>query len=120
MMIAEGKKLWFAQAMIPDLPEAILSDYNAAQVEWVKRGEGTIWAFLIENEMLYTAEMQPIQKFISDGPFTSDLGAESPPRLGAFIGFKIVSSYMDRHRNITAREFMGNYHAQDILNLSGV
>jgi hypothetical protein len=118
MMLIEGKKLWFAKAMVPDMPETILLDYTDKQLEWAKRGEATVWAFLIENEMLYSSEMQPIQKFIGDGPFTSYFGAESPPKLGAFIGWKIISFYMNRYSDITPEMLMKNYNAQEILNRS--
>ncbi len=118
-MISQGKLLWFADAMLPDLPETILLDYTPTQWEWAVKGEAIVWAFLIENEMLYSTEMQPIQKFIADGPFTSYFGADSPPRLGAFIGWRIVTSYMNRHTDITPDKLMKNYNSQEILNQSG-
>jgi hypothetical protein len=105
--------------MMPRLPETILLDYPEMQWQWAKNSEATVWAFLIENEMLYSSEMQPIQKFISDGPFTSYFGAESPPRLGAFVGWKIISSYMNHHPDISPEQLMKNYNAQEILNNSG-
>jgi len=118
-MIGEGKKLWFVSAMIPDLPEAILFDYTPEQLDWATKGESIVWAFLIENELLYSTDMQHSQKLISDGPFTSYFGAESPSRLGVFIGYKIVSSYMDRQKEISLTQLMRNYNAQEILNKSG-
>jgi hypothetical protein len=118
-MISQGKLLWFAAAMFPEMPETVLLDYTKTQWEWALNGEATVWAFIIENEMLYSTQMQPVQKFIADGPFTSYFGAESPPRLGAFIGWKIISSYMNRHINVTLGELMKNYNSQEILNQSG-
>lgn len=118
-MIVEGKKLWFVSAMMPDLPETILLDYTPAQLEWATRGESVVWAFLIENEMLYSTEMQHAQKLISDGPFTSYFGAESPSRLGVFIGYKIVSSFMNKKPDISLNQLMHNYNAQELLNSSG-
>jgi hypothetical protein len=119
LMLSEGKKIWLAGIMQPELPGNILFDYSKNQWQWAKQGEATVWAFLIENEMLYSGEMQAVQKFISDGPFTSYFGAESPPRLGTYIGWKIISSYMDRHPEITAEQLIKNYNAQEILNQSG-
>lgn len=119
MMLTEGKKLWFTKAMIPDLPESVIFDYTKEQLDWAKKGEAMVWAFLIENEMLYTTEMQPVQKFIGDGPFTSYFGAESPPRLGVFIGFRIIDSFMNRNQDITPQQLMPNQNSQEILNRSG-
>jgi hypothetical protein len=118
-MFIEGKKLWLTKMMMPELPETILFDYTEQQLDWAKKGEATVWAFLIENEMLYTTEMQPVQKFIGDGPFTSYFGADSPPRLGVYIGFRILDSYMNRNKDITPQRLMSNQNAQEILNRSG-
>ncbi len=119
MMFIEGKKLWVTKTMIPDIPETVLFDYTEQQMDWAKKGEATVWAFLIENEMLYTTEMQPVQKFIGDGPFTSYFGSDSPPRLGVYIGFRILDSYMNRNKNIAPQQLMSNQNAQEILNRSG-
>ena len=119
LMIREGKLIWFTGILLPDLSESVLLDYTESQWQWAKKGESTVWAFLIENEMLYTSEMQPVQKFLGDAPFTSYFGSESPPDLGTFIGWQIITSYMNRHPDITVEELMKNYNAQEILNQSG-
>jgi hypothetical protein len=118
-MINEGKLVWFTNAMLPQLPETILLDYSKEQWDWAKSAEGIVWAFLIENELLYSREMQPVQKFIGDGPFTSFFGAESPPRLGVFVGWRIITSFMNKNLEVTPHELMNNYNAQEILNQSG-
>jgi len=118
-MILEGKLLWFTGIMLPDLPASVLFDYTQAQWEWATKAESTVWAFLIENELLYSGEMQPIQKFIYDGPYTSYFGVESPPRLGSYIGWQIITSFMNRHTEITPEELMKNNNPQEILNQSG-
>lgn len=119
MMINEGKIIWYVNAMMPTISDSLLLNYSASQMEWANNAEGIVWAFLLENEILYAKENQPIQKFIYESPFTSYFGAESPPRLGWFIGWKIVSSYMDNNRYVELQELMNDYDAQKILQQSG-
>lgn len=119
MMVNEGKMIYYTNAMIPSISDSILMNYTTAQMEWAINAEGSVWAFLLENEMLYAKENQPIQKFILESPFTSYFGADSPPRLGWFMGWKIVSSYMQRNQDVELRELMNEYDAQKILQQSG-
>jgi len=119
MMVNEGKMIYYTNAMIPSISDSILMNYTAAQMEWAINAEGSVWAFLLENEMLYAKENQPIQKFILESPFTSYFGAESPPRLGWFMGWKIVSSYMQKNQDVELYELMNEYDAQKILQQSG-
>lgn len=117
-MINEGKLLWFVKAMIPEIDDGILLDYTVEQLEWVKNNEQMIWAFIIENEVLYSSEPDYVQKFIIDAPFTSYFGNESPPRLGAFIGYKIVDSYMQKNEQFELKNLMEEYDPRMILKLS--
>lgn len=119
MIINEGKICWYTQAMIPDISDTILLDYSARQLDWAQKAEGTVWAFLLENEMLYSKEMLPVQKFIYPNPFTSYFGIDSPPRLGWFIGWRIVGLYMKNNPDVELRQLMVDYDSQKILNLSG-
>ena len=119
LMINEGKIIYFTKAMKPSINDSILMNYSGSQMEWAVSAEGMVWAFLLENEMLYARDNQVMQKFILESPFTSFFGADSPPRLGWFIGWKIVSSYMDKNRDVELPELMQNYDAQKILQESG-
>ncbi|MCD4789660.1 MAG: hypothetical protein K8R37_06630 [Bacteroidales bacterium] len=119
LMMNEGKILWFIDAMMPDVADSLKIDYTGKQMKWAEDNEGYIWAFLIENELLYSTEKQKLQKFILDGPFTSYFGNESPPRLGWWIGWQIVREYMNNHTGILLNELMNEYDAQKILSKSG-
>jgi hypothetical protein len=114
-MINEGKLLWFVKAMVPSIDDGILFDYTPEQLEWAGQYEGLVWAFMIENEALYSAEPDFRQKFILEGPFTSYFGQDSPPRLGAYIGYRIVDHYMQRHGEVSLADLMQEYNAPMIL-----
>lgn len=119
LMITEGKLLWFVHALMPDLDEKTLFSYSSEQLDWANKNEAMIWAFMIENELLYSTDPVAKQKFIIDAPFTSFFGNESPARLGSFIGYKIVDKLMQSNKKITLPELMNNYDSQKILKQSG-
>jgi hypothetical protein len=118
-MIGEGKRLWFIKSLIPSLKEEILFDYPRAKMDWARRNEGMVWAFLIENELLFSAQTIDFQKFINHAPFTSFFGNESPPRLGWWIGYRIVDAYMNKNREVSLIELLQEKDSHKILSNSG-
>ncbi|MBN2175746.1 MAG: hypothetical protein JW731_16570 [Bacteroidales bacterium] len=118
-MVYQGKILYFINCMIPEVADSILFVYTEKQLEWIRENEGSVWAFLVENQLFYNTEMQYYQKFLLDSPFTSFFGNESPPRLGWWIGYHIVSNYMENKRNVKLADLMQDFDAQKILNASG-
>ncbi len=118
-MINKGKSLYFIKAMIPDCDNTILLDYSKEQISWAEKNEANIWAFLIENELLYSVDPEIMNKFIVDAPFTSYFGNESAPRNGWWIGYKIVKSFMDNNPGISLAQLIQIYDSQALLNKSG-
>lgn len=118
-MVYEGKLLWFTKLMNPGTPDTILMKYTAAQLEWAKESEYSVWAFIIENDMLYSSDLMMTRKFISDGPFTSYFLNDSPPRLGSWIGWKMLEGYRDKNPEKDVRSILQEYDAQKILSSSG-
>jgi len=118
-IINEGKMLWFAKAMNPEMDNQILIPYSNEQLQWAKENEAMVWAFLIENELLYSTEPMAKQKFIKDGPFTSFFGNESPPRLGSWIGYLIIDKFMSNNPKVSLATLMNMYDSQQILKKSG-
>lgn len=118
-MILEGKRLWFIKSLIPDLREEVLLDYSPEKMTWANRNEGLVWAFLVENELLFSSKTTDVQKFINPAPFSSFFGHESPPRLGWWIGYKIVDAYMNKYQTVSLYELLEERSSQKILNESG-
>lgn len=114
-MIAAGKRLWFVDAMIPDVPDYLKIGYTPDQMAWALENEELVWSAIIENQLLYSTKGGVVRGFLSDGPFTADFTQASPPRLGAFIGWRIVDAYMDRHPDITLQQLIAMDDAQKIL-----
>ena len=117
-MIYNGKILYFLDQVLPtNTPDSLKIGYTAKQLEWIKNYEGNIWGLLLQNELLFQTDMQKIQPFLSDGPFTSGIGnkKESAPKLGYSIGWQIVKKYMEENPKITLQQLMAETDAQKIL-----
>ena len=114
-----GKMLHFAKLLLPETPDSLIIGYTGQQMDWIANNEAQVWAFMLENELLYSGDRLKINKFIMDGPFTSYFSDDSPPRLAWWIGWKIIERYMEKNRSAELFEVLQKYDAQDILKESG-
>ena len=118
-IVDAGKRLYLLDAFIPGISRNLKIDYTPEQFSWVSKNESHIWSAIIENRMLYSSDGQTLRVFLADGPYTPAFGNESPPRLGEWIGWQIVKSYMNNHPEITLQELLQKNDAQEILTQSG-
>ncbi|MGJ8592016.1 MAG: gliding motility lipoprotein GldB [Aquaticitalea sp.] len=99
-MIYFGKQLYFKDKMIPFKTDAEKIGYSQGQMEWAVANESKIWSFFIEKELLYSTDSSLPGRFTADAPFSKfqlELDSQSPGRLGQYIGWQIVRSYMNNN-----------------------
>ena len=120
-MIYNGKIMYFMDQILPDADDTIKIGYTGAQLKWCKDFQSKIWAYFLEENLLYETDFPKIQKFLTEAPFTPGLGekSESAPKLAVWTGWQIVREYMDKHPEISLPQLMADNDAQKLLNESG-
>lgn len=100
-MIYFGKLLYFKDIMIPFKTDAEKIGYTEAQLDWAKANEFFIWNHFIDKELLYSTDPKLPSRFINAAPFSKFqlelIDKESPGRIGQYIGWQIVKSYMENN-----------------------
>jgi hypothetical protein len=119
LMINKGKQLYFLDAMQPSTADHIKIGYTPEKLDWCVQNESRIWAFIIQNDLIYSSDSQINRKFFVDGPFTSDFSSDSPARIGEWMGWQVVSAYMNNNPEIDLQQLFDNQDAQKILRNSG-
>jgi hypothetical protein len=114
-MIHEGKLLYFVKCMLPETADELIFGFSEPQLKFCRNNEGRMWQYLVENNLLFNSEMLTKKKLTGDAPFTTYFSTESPGRAAAWIGFRIVESYMRRNGNVTLEELMKDTDVQGIL-----
>jgi len=109
----------YLDAVLPQTPDSLKICYPARKLEWAQKNEANIWAFLVGNQLLYTTDYQTQSSLIQDGPFTTGFSKESPSRLGVFIGWQIMHSYLRRHPETSLEQLLQITDSQKILQESG-
>jgi hypothetical protein len=115
LMVAEGKVLYFEELTLPATAENIKIGYTPTQLDWCKSNEVQVWAFLVQNNLLFTTDPGVVGKLLTDGPFTSGFAKESPGRIGIWVGWQIVRNYMQRNPDVTIATLMQETDSQKIL-----
>ena len=119
-MIYFGKQLYFKDAVIPFKNEAARIGYSKEQLDWAVVNESYIWRYLVERELLFSTDSKLLGRFINPAPFSKfyleDIDADSPGRLGQYIGWQIVRAYMEQN-DVTLKDMLIT-STEDIFNNS--
>ena len=119
MMVAAGKELFFLDATMPDVADSLKIKYTQEQMDWIQNNEKNIWGFLISQKFLFSADFMQTKKLMQDGPFTKGFEKGAPARIGEWVGWQIVSTYMQKHPEVSLKQLLKMQDAQMILNESG-
>lgn len=117
-MIYEGKIQYFLDALFPNEPISKKLAYTESDLAWVNANNEEIWSTIIQGEMLYQTNYMKIKNMIDNAPFTQAFGNNSPSKIGVWLGYEIVKSYMDEHPEISVQNLMMTKDYVGILNES--
>ncbi|MFD2147807.1 hypothetical protein [Mucilaginibacter antarcticus] len=119
-MVYNGKILYFMDQVLPNVPDSLKIGFTSQQIKWCDDFKSTIWGYMLEQNLLYETDLQKIQTYINEAPFTPQFGGlqgnPSAPKLGVWTGWQIVKQYMEKHPDVTLQQLMVNNDAQQILN----
>lgn len=107
-MINQGKKMALVDAFLPDVAHALKMGYTPEQMEWTENNEFLIWQYFMENQLLYSYDIDLLHRFVFEAPFSKfylESDQESPGRIGVWIGWKIVESYL-KNNKVTLEEMI--------------
>lgn len=117
-IIYKAKVLYFMDATLVEKADCLKIGYTEEQLNWCFENEENLWSFIIEKNILYSADYELIRKLTTDGPFTAAFTQQSPARLGIWIGWQIIRSYMNHNPNISLHELFMEKKAREILDNS--
>ena len=118
-MIYEGKKLYLLDRYLPTISGKEKIGYSKEKLDWAMYNEEQIWMYFIQNKLLYSTEASLEKRFLEKAPFSKfylEQDNLSPGKIGSWIGWKIVASYM-KHNDVSLQQLM-KIDAENLLNKS--
>ncbi len=113
-----GKMMYFLDATLVHKNDHLKIGYSPEKLNWCVKNESNLWAFIIDNQFLFSSDYEIIRKFITDGPFTAAFSNDSPARIGVWFGWQIVKSYMNNNPEISLSELLKNTDSKFIFSKS--
>jgi len=116
LMVNEGKKMYQLDCYLPDASDAQKMGYSLESMEWVNSNEEPIWKYFIENKLLYSTDADLYTRFVANAPFSKfyiDIDKESPGKIGVWLGWQIVRSYM-KNNDVTLQQLLQS-NAEEIF-----
>jgi hypothetical protein len=96
-LIYKGKVIYCIDKM---LPESTMEDkfrFSKAQMDWTEESEPSIWQYIVHEDLLFSKNEQQFRTFINYAPFAKGMPLEAPARVGYYIGYRMVSEYMNNN-----------------------
>ncbi|MBU0940186.1 MAG: gliding motility lipoprotein GldB, partial [Bacteroidetes bacterium] len=118
-MIYAGKELYMKDLFLPEVAANEKIGYTEDQMIWCKENESYIWRYFIDKQLLYSDDQKLIPRFINPAPFSKfylEIDNESPGKVGAYIGWQIVNSYM-QNNEVSLQQLL-KMNAQEIFEKS--
>ena len=100
-MVYYGKVLYLKDRLMPLAPDSVKIGYTASQWSWSQQNESQIWRYFVERELLFSTDNKLGPRFLEPAPFSKFqlvLDNESPGRIGRYMGWQIVRSFMQNNK----------------------
>jgi gliding motility-associated lipoprotein GldB len=120
LMINSGKELYLKDILLPEYSDAERIGYSEDQIKWSKENESYIWEYFVNDKLLYSSDSKLANRFINVAPFSKfylEIDNESPGRIGQWVGWQIVRSFMENNPKVTVQDVI-KMNEKDIFELS--
>jgi hypothetical protein len=113
-----GKLYYAVNALLPGTEDSLIISYTGQQLNYCRQYEKKLWSYFADKNRLYENNIQTIRELTSEGPFTSAISKDCPPRVAMWVGWQIVKSYMKNNEGVSLEQLMAEKDAQKILTKS--
>jgi gliding motility-associated lipoprotein GldB len=119
-MIYAGKELYLKDALLPSVIDEDKIGYLPEQLQFCTDNETYMWRIFIEEKFLFSSDQKLVPRFINPAPFSKfylEIDNKTPGRVGAWLGWQIVRSYM-KNNEVSLQQLLKK-DAKEIFEKSG-
>ena len=106
--------MYLIHQFIPEEELDVVFRFSKEDLMWCTVSEHNIWNEIMELELMYSEDVEKYYSFFNSAPFTRGMPKESPGRIGNWVGYQIVDSYMN-NTDVSLQSLMSNNNPQEIL-----
>lgn len=117
-LIYKGKIMYLISNTLENFDLQDQLRFSKTDLKWCDENESSIWAFLIDNDLLFSSREKEYRSYLNHAPFSKGMTQESPSRIAYYIGYKIVEKYMKNNNEVSINELMFEEDFMKILTQS--
>jgi len=92
--------------------------YGPEEWNFLESNESNIWEVMVREKLLFSTDMMVRQRLSEPAPFSklgTAMDGDIPGRVARYIGYKLVKSYAENHREMSLKEIIKIRDAQKFL-----
>ena len=114
-MLNFGKLYYLLETVLPCVSPYNLIGYSQEEWTLINQNEEIIYGVFVDRQLFFETNHLIKNKYLSERPKTFEISPNCPGRIGAWLGWKIIKSYMQNHPNITIQELLNNTNNKEIF-----
>lgn len=120
-MLYEGAVVAAVMEVVPDASLPVALGWDGSQLEWAESNEPRVWQTMVGNDMLFSRDAVAADRLLNPSPASTLINASAPGRIGRYVGYRIVKSYMRSHDEIGLSDMLSPrfYDGENVLLESG-
>lgn len=96
-----GKLFYGIKALLPDVDDRLILGYTSAHMQYLNQYEHKLWTYFATDNKWFVQDLKVIRAHITEGPFTAAISKECPPRIAMWVGYRMVTAFMNRNPQIS-------------------
>lgn len=96
-MIFEGKRMYLIDQYLPQVSDKEKIGFSTDKLNWAEANEMETWMYFVDRRLLFSTDSNLSKRFLENAPFSKfylEQDNNSPGKIGVWIGWQIVKSYM--------------------------
>ena len=112
LMMHSGKINYVVQNLLGYDDIGTAMGYSEAENSWCEDNEKAIWNYICTNDHLHARDPMILRYYMKPAPAVEMLGGQAPALVGTWVGTRIISSYMKKHKDMKLKDLleMTDYH----------
>ncbi|MDX1446380.1 hypothetical protein [Lishizhenia sp.] len=105
-IIHAGKVIYCVEAAFPEAKDEDIMRYTTEELKYAREHEGMFWKYLVDQKLLFDNTERDKANLLNEGPYTVGLPDDSPDRMGQFLGWQMVKSFMDKNEDVSLPQLL--------------
>ena len=120
-LLYEGALAEAKMRLVKDASPAVALGYDDDTFKQIEQNEHDLWQKILEKKLLFDHDPTTAARLVAPSPVTGILGTRVPGRVGRYVGWRIIRTYLERNPDTTLSDILSSnfYMSDDILRKAG-